>query len=1071
MFFDQTLDQMDASNKKTFKQRYFVNKQWKNSNNGAVHILYVEGEYTASVSKVTNVNLPHVALAKDLGATVWSLEHRWRGKSQPLKRTFAANLRNYLSTQQAIEDIATFIKAQNQASKESNPKWILVGSNYGGSLALWFRLKYPSLTTGVVSDSAPITPTIDFWQYEKFVEEAYSNYSYECWHGIKFAALSVRNEIQYQGGVDRLNDELKLSPPIDDNKVDYKSFQNLHHNLIQLFEVPVVYNQVNVGPFSTCCGIEDVCKIMSNETEKDIERVYLLAKLLYNNIHGSKDAFPGIPNSYEGLVNYLNNTKHDDSDTEQPSARSWLWQQCHEFGQFVTTDNGRGLFAATVPNDYFIGLCTDAFEEKIYSFTVDNLKSGVKNTTLAFDTSKTYKGSNAVIFNGAHDPWSLMGVSAVSDSSSTVVSMEGVGHAAVFQAPSSNDPKVLQNARTNVMAAKVKKWVKGTSNSKSANLNGKQELHTAHIFDTPEEKSASPKSETGLAKLSTLKMVSHQKARLPYCQHPPQRISAPQKAHDLVMKKGNSFAQKMRQRSLSKSLNAPTLNATLHKHYLKTGYIVQDADHFNTGGMQFTQRFFKNDLYQRDRDAIRFLMLGAESAIDYYYVDDEYLQYYRWAKDFKAVLYCLEHRFFGYSAPVENSSVEILSKLLTTEQVLADAAVFIKSMNAADNNTADPRWVIFGGSYGGNLVAAFRLRYPKLSVGGIASSGPLQAKTDFYEYMQKVEKDIKRWGPVYCPSAIRKFFGWIRSSLNTKAGRVMIKEVFCISNHWDENYIDEKDSELFIADMVFGIDGVLQYDSENHNYLNYMCRYYKQFDDALEVKKQDRARKIVQAMHHIKAEIENGGNKIKLGNHVIKADDKDDYYEEDNNYTDYDDDSDTNRYSDSQSGEPEMSCPREYCPYGCYPISYNGMLQYLQNVYRNCWGGSYCDDETRLWFWLSCSQWGYAESTNYGYNYFESGLPINHVLDICTDVFGDQYNRTRIEQGVAATNKMYGGQDNYNGTNCMFINGSEDPWSTLSVYKPLSSTSSSLLIDGTSHCVDMYREYEHDVQVLKMLES
>uniref|UniRef100_A0A915DNG6 Uncharacterized protein n=1 Tax=Ditylenchus dipsaci TaxID=166011 RepID=A0A915DNG6_9BILA len=484
----------------------------------------------------------------------------------------------------------------------------------------------------------------------------------------------------------------------------------------------------------------------------------------------------------------------------------------------------------------------------------------------------------------------------------------------------------------------------------------------------------------------------------------------------------------MRQRSLSKSLNAPTLNATLHKHYLKTGYIVQDADHFNTGGMQFTQ-------------------------------------YYRWAKDFKAVLYCLEHRFFGYSAPVENSSVEILSKLLTTEQVLADAAVFIKSMNAADNNTADPRWVIFGGSYGGNLVAAFRLRYPKLSVGGIASSGPLQAKTDFYQYMQKVEKDIKRWGPVYCPSAIRKYFGWIRSSLNTKPGRILIKEVFCIANHWDENYIDEKDSELLIANKVFQIDSVLQYDSENHNYLNYMCRYYKQFDDALEVKKQDRARKIVQAMHRIEAEIQNGGNRIKLGTHVIKADDKDDYYEEDNNYTDYDDDSDTNRYSDSQSGEPEMSCPKS-C-WGCGLISYNRMLKHLQNVYRNCWGGSYCDDETRLWFWLSCSQWGYAESTNYGYNYFESGLPINHVLDICTDVFGDQYNRTRIEQGVAATNKMYGGQDNYNGTNCMFINGSEDPWSTLSVYKPLSSTSSSLLIDGTSHCVDMYREYEHDVQVLK----
>lgn len=57
--------------------------------------------------------------------------------------------------------------------------------------------------------------------YEKFVEEAYSNYSYECWHGIKFAALGVRNEIQYQAGVDRLNYEFKLQPNIDDNKVSW----------------------------------------------------------------------------------------------------------------------------------------------------------------------------------------------------------------------------------------------------------------------------------------------------------------------------------------------------------------------------------------------------------------------------------------------------------------------------------------------------------------------------------------------------------------------------------------------------------------------------------------------------------------------------------------------------------------------------------------------------------------------------------------------------------------------------------------------------------------------------------
>lgn len=64
------------------------------------------------------------------------------------------------------------------------------------------------------------------------------------------------------------------------------------------------------------------------------------------------------------------------------------------------------------------------------------------------------------------------------------------------------------------------------------------------------------------------------------------------------------------------------------------------------------------------------------------------------------------------------------------------------------------------------------------------------------------------------------------------------------------------------------------------------------------------------------------------------------------------------------------------------------------------------------------------------------------------------------------TNWLYGGQDNYNGTNVMFINGSEDPWHVLSLYgphKPLNPDSvNRVLMTGTSHCADMYRWRQGD---------
>ena len=67
----------------------------------------------------------------------------------------------------------------------------------------------------------------------------------------------------------------------------------------------------------------------------------------------------------------------------------------------------------------------------------------------------------------------------------------------------------------------------------------------------------------------------------------------------------------------------------------------------------------------------------------------------------------------------------------------------------------------------------------------------------------------------------------------------------------------------------------------------------------------------------------------------FKPDDRDDYYEGDENYYDYDDSATIpSRYSDSESGEPEMICP---CFEYCTIISYNKLITRLQNIYRDWW--------------------------------------------------------------------------------------------------------------------------------------
>lgn len=72
-------------------------------------------------------------------------------------------------------------------------------------------------------------------------------------------------------------------------------------------------------------------------------------------------------------------------------------------------------------------------------------------------------------------------------------------------------------------------------------------------------------------------------------------------------------------------------------------------------------------------------------------------------------------------------------RYLNSQQAIADVANFIDTKNREYNlTTTDAKWVAFGGSYAGNLVAWLRLKYPHLVHIAIASSGPVLAKLDYF---------------------------------------------------------------------------------------------------------------------------------------------------------------------------------------------------------------------------------------------------------------------------------------------------------------------------------------------------
>lgn len=71
------------------------------------------------------------------------------------------NLR-FLSSRQALADLAHFRTVIAEARGLTNRKWVAFGGSYPGSLAAWFRLKYPHLVHAAVATSAPVHATVNF---------------------------------------------------------------------------------------------------------------------------------------------------------------------------------------------------------------------------------------------------------------------------------------------------------------------------------------------------------------------------------------------------------------------------------------------------------------------------------------------------------------------------------------------------------------------------------------------------------------------------------------------------------------------------------------------------------------------------------------------------------------------------------------------------------------------------------------------------------------------------------------------------------------------------------------------
>ncbi len=216
-------------------------------------------------------------------------------------------------------------------------------------------------------------------------------------------------------------------------------------------------------------------------------------------------------------------------------------------------------------------------------------------------------------------------------------------------------------------------------------------------------------------------------------------------------------------------------SVSLKNTAIKQLYFQQSIDHNNPSLGTFAQRYYVDERFSHSPNDPVFFYICGESACSKRALNGAIREY---AKQHHAKLLALEHRYYGESLPFNSFSPASLN-YLSTKAALKDLASFQEYM--MDTQQWQGTWIAFGGSYPGSLSAYYRLHYPNLVAGALASSAPVMAKEDFYEYDAHINKVVN----VDCANKMRQVTQIIESSLNDKPKLAHIKALFAASEVQD----------------------------------------------------------------------------------------------------------------------------------------------------------------------------------------------------------------------------------------------------------------------------------------------
>ncbi|VDK59666.1 unnamed protein product [Anisakis simplex] len=366
----------------------------------------------------------------------------------------------YCTVEQALQDLANFIRQMNVKYKYSKPKWVTFGGSYAGTLNAWFRRKYPHMTVGAVASSAPLTHYLDYFGYSKIMEKVIRDTSASCHNQVGGAIQVILSKTFTAKGRNELSEKLRLAPAFNETTLTVKDIHHLMASIYDLFQSIVQYSYDGKirAMFDWMYAFDQNMPLLPDST---------------------------LPNSYQDIIEPLKNTTFDDENGNERAIsaawRAWIWISCNQLGLMQTTSSGRNIFGSMLPLKYGIkheflisakipfsgtknSSFRSAFSKWIFSYYIDACVdifgdtlsiTTIRDNNLAlrsnYGDATDYTVANIVLPNGSLDPFRLLGTYAdypVIHQKTMLI--DGSSHCADMYPQWSGEPPALASARAEI---------------------------------------------------------------------------------------------------------------------------------------------------------------------------------------------------------------------------------------------------------------------------------------------------------------------------------------------------------------------------------------------------------------------------------------------------------------------------------------------------------------------------------------------------------------------------------------------------------------------------------------------